>query len=194
MKLVKKLQGLFPLGVLFLIVFFIMAQTKTGSIDFCGFGVDSNNLLYVGRFHTIEVYDDGTQVNAIPSPLNRGWYFSVTHDDQILVTNGHYLYTLDLNGNILQIGEDYHSQLAYKIQRSKSTTDNLGNTYKLKSFLGYKWITLNGKIVYKVPFADVITKLSYVVSFASLLIGIIAITVCEKARKKEDNIFPSIWS
>lgn len=182
MKHLEKMQGLLALGFALIILFFILQYSNIGSLDFCGFGVDSLGRIYVGRFHTIEVHNNGELVNTIPSPLNRGWGFTVTNADQILVTNGYYLYTLDLNGTVIQTGHDDNSKLMWELERTKSTNDIHGNIYKLRGFLGHKWITKNGEEVYSLPFGDVITKLSFFFGCASFAIGLVAVEICRKRK------------
>ena len=183
MKVLEKLQSLLPLGIILIAICLGLEFSNTGSVYFCGFGADSNGRVYVGRFHTIEIYDNGGKIGEIQSPLNKGWFFTVTRDNHILVTNGYYLYTLDLDGTVVEIGEDHNSNLLNRIRKTKSITDIHGNEYKLNSVLGFKWIIKNNKTIYHTPFLDVIAKSSAVVGCSSFLIGMIGLTVC---KKKDD--------
>ena len=119
MKYTKRLQGFLPLGIILIVIYLILTFTETGSESFCGFGVDSSGKIYVGRFHTIEVYENRELVHTIPSPTNRGWEMTVSQNDEIIIANGSDVYTLKLDGTIVCKEEDYQSETVYKIKKQR---------------------------------------------------------------------------
>ena len=172
MKYTKRLQGFLPLGIILIVIYLILTFTETGSESFCGFGVDSSGKIYVGRFHTIEVYENRELVHTIPSPTNRGWEMTVSQNDEIIIANGSDVYTLKLDGTIVCKEEDYQSETVYKIKKQRELFDAEGNIYRLNGFMGYKWISKNNKIVYMLPIIDVITRISLVLGCISFAIGL----------------------
>ena len=181
---IKEIMSVFlPVGILFILLFFVIVALGYGSLEFCGFGIDNNDLLYVGRLHQIEIYEEGKQIEKIDTPIDRGWVMTVDENSNIVVSNMSKIFLLDATGEILTTQTDIHGKAYYTIRDIRQIQSLDGAVYQLK----FKWIwpTIfkNGSVIYRTPFVDVIMRILFFVGSAFLLIGIIA---CKKDNQNRD--------
>ncbi len=134
------------------------------------FAVDSMHRLYLGKETKIEVLEGDVIVKTISPKTSRGYAFTITENDTILLDNGAYIYTLDLDGNEL-------SKKPWNASIDNNTwifNAKDGTKYKLSSpFWRYQinHITEGGvKTVYKMPLFDYVIKLFDIFSFMCFII------------------------
>ena len=147
----------------------LLIVTGAVSLDFCCFAVDSAGKLYVGKQSRIEVYDGGEMTDSFSAMTSRGYQFTILDDDTILLSTSTVVYSMDLEGNVLdswrENASDVSNQLYY---RRASFVSADGDTYRCRNPFGWKRIVKNGEtVVYQ------ITGLSYAVK---MLLGLSAIT------------------
>ena len=71
------------------------------TFSFCGFALDSQKLLYVGRDNAIEVYSGTEKILEINPQTSRSYAFTVT-DDTIVLSTAEFVYEIDLKGNVIK--------------------------------------------------------------------------------------------
>lgn len=71
------------------------------TFPFCGFALDSQKLLYVGRDNAIEVYSGTEKIFEINPQTSRSYAFTVT-DDTIVLSTAEFVYEIDLKGNVIK--------------------------------------------------------------------------------------------
>lgn len=144
-------------SILFLCI--ISKLTGLTDSDVKCFAVDSNDRIYVGKSEKILVYDNGIAVNCLNPQTSRGYMFTITEDDHILLSTANTVYSMDLEGNILDTWKDSASSVYTEIQFNKNCFESKNSdVYSLKYRLGWTRILKNNcEVVYK------ITTLSFVV-------------------------------
>ena len=172
------------------IIMFFLFMIITGKVcvSYEGFAVDNEFNLYLGKDYAIEVLNEKGEVLRKISPFtSRGYKFTVTTDNTIIISTGEYLYTTDLLGNLIdkKTISDYTDDKLNNINRHEFTTSN-GTVYIMKNFLLRTHIyRLEGSqkvTVYKMPIFDYIVKLSAVMCFISL---IIVVPICLVKWKRD---------
>ena len=88
------------------------------TFPFCGFALDSQKLLYVGRDNAIEVYSGTEKILEINPQTSRSYAFTVT-DDTIVLSTAEFVYEIDLKGNVIKKSEDVNSKTYTDIEKSK---------------------------------------------------------------------------
>jgi len=144
---------------------FCMYHLITGNvtITYHGYGVDSSGNLYVGLEREIAVYDGDSKISSIQTAAStaRAYYFTVQHDDTILLSTASNVYVLDLNGNILSKTEDTNTVVYDRLQWSgKNFTATDGTQYVRCASLGRMRIeTSDGNVIYQMPMFDFVVKI-----------------------------------
>lgn len=180
MNIVQKSKGLLPVGFLCILLFFAIIVFGCGSLEFNGFGIDSNGLLYIGRLHQIEIYNEGKQIQKLTTPADRGWVMAVDDKDNILVSNMSTIIILDTDGSVITTHKDIHSERYYKIRSIRQVKMLDGSIYELKHKWIWPTIQRNGTTIYRVPFADFVTRVLFVCGSIFLLVGIVACKLDKK--------------
>ena len=143
-----------------------------GSVFFCGFGVDSEGNLYIGRKHQIEVHRNNIAIEHLPIPVQKGWCMGLTADDHIQITTGSRVYTLQLDGTVLGNESDYNSQVDNRYHNQRIITGNDGKQYRLR----YKWIwptiEREGVVIYRTPLVDPLLKVLLILCATVVLPGL----------------------
>ena len=128
------------------------------TFSFCGFALDSQKLLYVGRDNAIEVYSGTEKIFEINPQTSRSYAFTVT-DDTIVLSTAEFVYEIDLKGNVIKKSEDVNSKTYTDIEKSK------------KHFVTYKIIDKNKNVLYETSAKEFTVKLLFVLSvFIELLL------------------------
>ena len=132
--------------------------------SYVGFSVDSRQNLYVGRSRYIEVFDKyGAKIRQFPSMTSQGYAFKVV-DNNLVIATSTFIYTMNLDGEIIDKQEDRSARLINEFKGSAHdfTLDN-ETSYKSLSFLGYHIIIRyqgqNKDIVYRMPEKDYINQI-----------------------------------
>lgn len=105
-----------------------------------GFAVDRAGCLYIGNAKDICVFEDGTLIRKLSPCTSRSYVFTITEDNNILLSTSSKVYTMDIEGNLLHTeddpGADVYNQLSYSKRRFVTST---GDEFKLRNILGW-WI------------------------------------------------------
>ena len=118
------------------------------TFPFCGFALDSQKLLYVGRDNAIEVYSGTEKIFEINPQTSRSYAFTVT-DDTIVLSTAEFVYEIDLKGNVIKKSEDVNSKTYTDIEKSKKHFVTSDNEYFLKNnFVRYKIIDKNKNVLF----------------------------------------------
>ena len=180
MNIGQKLKGLLPVGFLCILLFFVIIAFGCGSLEFNGFGIDSNGLLYVGRLHQIEIYKEDKQIQKLTTPADRGWVMTVDDKNNIVVSNMSTVFILDSDGSVITTHKDIHSERYYKTRSIRQIKMLDGSIYDLKHKWIWPTIQKNGTTIYRVPFVDFAVRILFMCGSIFLLIGIV---VCKMDKK-----------
>lgn len=162
--------------IIYLVIFFpiiilVLFTTSTGKacVSFRGFAVDREENLYLGNAAEIDVLNSqGKFIKNICVPTSRGYEFTITHENEILISTSDYLYYMDLNGNLIKktrINDYADDPLVNKNRHHFKLDDN--TEYIMKNeFLRTKIYRLeygteerNIRLIYQMPMFDYIIRL-----------------------------------
>ena len=154
------------------------------SSNWHGFGVDSSGRLYLGNKEYISILENSQEIQKIPLPLYRTYYFTVQADDTIIVATESCVYIIDSCGNVLssryEEGDTTYSQL----QHQKLVLGADGEQYLLQKYLGRKIIKdKSGTVIYKEPLNEYVGNLVFSLPFL-LIVLILAFSDWQQARPK----------
>ena len=152
-----------------------------------GFAVDKSNRLYVGTQNEIRVYADGLLVDTIDSKTSRTYVFTINEDEKIILSTSTDIYTMDLDGNVLDNqtdpGADMYNQITY---RKREFLSHNGDEYKLVGTLGWTRIIKNGKeTVYRISLLSFVVK----VLLAVCGVALVAFTLWVAKQKARGQLF-----
>lgn len=149
-----------PLCIVIMALVFILNIGNPAALNINSFAVDTSGLVYVGGSDAISVYQDGNMVRTFDPPTSRGYLFTIQEKDTLMLFAGHRMYTMDLQGNILE-AIDYADASVKDIPSSNRTfVSSNGDEYKLKSFIGIPRVIKNGnEVVYQAPTGSVVAAL-----------------------------------
>jgi len=89
---------IFVMAILILYPLMVEADGRV-CLNYQGFAVDQDNYLYLGKGSVIAVYDlEGNELREISIPPLRGYNFTITEDNEILIFNGSCFYAMSLYG------------------------------------------------------------------------------------------------
>lgn len=158
-KMVKQMLVVMPiLGAIMLVCIILLAcQIVPSSIE-C-FAVDSNDRLYVGVPGKILVFEEDVQVATINPQTSRTYMFTILEDDRILLSTASIVYSMDLEGNVLQSWTEKASITYNDLKNERRRFESRsGDIYQLKSFLSWPRIVKNGdQEVYRLPAISIAT-------------------------------------
>lgn len=167
------------IGILFSLSATILKFADTG---WHGYGVDSNDKLYVGRLNQILVFDGGTLEDTIQLPEFKIWSLGVQEDDTLVVSSGSNIYVMDLNGNVLTKEADQQDRYSDLLHQN-CVVDSSGAAYTKHAPLGWtQIIDAEDNVCYRVPIVDYLAKIMAFISVGCYLIGIPIVTKYEKMR------------
>lgn len=169
-RLFVYLFSVFPI----LAICLVLIITGKVSISYSsGFGVDSSGILYLGTDTEIKKIYNGETVASISPQTSRGYMFTVQKDDTILLSTGSYVYVTDLSGNVINEKEDPYTRTFNELQSTKNkfiASDN--REYVMRSRFGRKIIYSGDEVIYKMPLADYIVKIVFVLIFSGFIVFI----------------------
>lgn len=141
------------------------------TFSYTGFAVDSCGIVFIGKDSIIEKYFDGKKIAELDPKTSRGYAFTIQNDNIILST-GSFVYTLDLDGKELGREADIETKVFNGLQKQKKFfVTNEGDQYYFKSVLGRaQVIDESGNVLYKMPFLDYIVKLLFISSLISIFV------------------------
>lgn len=162
----------FSVTVRYVAVIVVLLSGFIGSWSFAGFGIDSEEKLYIGRKKHIEVYQNGRCIEILPTPFQKeGWYMGITSDDFILLVSGDKVFTAELDGTIIEEKEDVNSHTTAILAKQKKTRDHNGNQYQLRCRHIWPTVTKNGKVIYRAPFWDMLVRVLFVSGWIIIIIS-----------------------
>ena len=146
-KVIKMLDCFCPAIGIVVLVCLILILSGTANPAVRGFAGDDSGRVYVGVSRQIYVYENGTLVDEIFPNTSRSYAFTITADDQILLSTSTKVFLLDLAGNVLDTREDPGADTFNQIMYSKArfVAEN-GDIYRISSILGWTKITKNGAV------------------------------------------------
>lgn len=167
-------------------VCFFMVMFGDVSISYNGFALDSSGVLYIGTDAGIQKYKDEIMIDLIDPKTSRGYIFTITDEDHILLSTASTVYILDLEGNTIDEYDDTGTKAYNYLQSTKrvfATQD--GKKYVMNSEFGRINICSDEEMIYQMPVTDYIVK---VISFLSgISIFIFAPIIIIKWRKEEEK-------
>ena len=159
------------------VTLFCFIMLFSGNVTFFlhGFGVDSNDRLYIGKERVIEVYDNAGSSKTIPvDHLN--YRFAVENGNEIVISSGNRIYRLDLDGNEISESETKDNDMQ-PFNASMIKSDN-GDIYRKTEWFGYTRITRNdNEVVWSMPLLDYIIFLLLTAACASLVIFVVVFII-----------------
>ena len=151
------------------------------------FAVDDQDNIYISGYSKIYVYEGKNRIRTLSAQTSSGYMFTIKEDNTILLSAAGTVYSMDLNGNILnsweESGTDTYNQLQYGRKRF---TSQKGDTYRLVSSLGWTRIVKNGStVVYQISFISFVVKIMLYISFCGCFA--LPISAIYKARKTKEQ-------
>lgn len=153
----------------------VMIASGTVTVSISNFAVDSNDRIYIGKDMQILVYDHGKLVDSITPPTSRGYTFTITDEDNILLSTASYVYLMDTNGNILAKEKEDGTDTFNHLHRNRNEfISSKGDSYRMTNRLFRTTITKNGaEIVYQISVLSVVVKLALVGSSIGMAMFVI---------------------
>lgn len=150
---------------------FLLIVTGVATPFISGFAVDSNDRIYIGNQNQICVYEGDALIQKISPQTSRSYAFTIV-DDHILLSTSITVYTMDLDGNIIDTQEDPGAHTYNQIQYSKRQfISNNNDTYKLKGQIGWTRIVKNGtETVYQISFLSFLVKILFFGGVSAVII------------------------
>ena len=180
------------LFVLWPIIMFILIIQITGKVclSYYGFAVDKSNNIYLGKDKSIDVLNDkGEVINKIDPMTSRGYSFTITENDEIIISTGDYWYRKDLSDNLIEknVINDYRENPISTFSRYKySAADGTEYVMKMHFFRTHIYKIINGEYisVYKMPLFDFCVRILSVITYLSFaVVVIVGIVIWNKKRK-----------
>ncbi len=169
----KYISVIFGICSAIIVVCVILLITHTVSFEFYGFGVDSDNNLYIGWGNKIEVYSDGERIRTIKNGTSKGHFnFTVQEDDTILLSVGSDVMVMDIVGlEIRKKWNEADEKTDKMLEENKFEFKSLdGDMYTATYLLGRATIYKNGNAIYKTPFIDCIVVYLLAIGVPTLII------------------------
>lgn len=170
-------------------LFCVISGVVTLSID-C-FAVDSSDRLYVGTQNEIRVYEDGVLTHTIDPKTSSGYMFTIK-DDQIVLAQPSKIYTMNLQGDVLNTQEDKSANMYNQIQyKKRAFVSSNGDEYRIVDLIGRTRIVKNKETtVYQISIFSVVVRYLIVVAVISIFsfpFLIVPRYMKLKAQKKGDG-------
>ena len=163
-------RTIIPLFGLLYPIAFLLAASGLVSIDWNGFGVDSEGNIYIGQKSKICVYEESVCIRTIDIPQYRSYYFTIDHDE-ILMASPTHVYTFDLNGQMLSKESDPSGSAYSDLQWTRNVQTATGAQYRrTHRFFRDAVITEDGTVVYQMPTGDYLAKLLHHFSMVAFVI------------------------
>ena len=151
-----------------------------------GFGVDSSQIVYIGKPDRIDRFENCVACDPIPLPHYRTYYFTVQENDTILVSNATRIDLYSLSGTQIDTFPDKNSSTYNELQWTKKFQAPDGDTYRVKSLLGFRIILRNNKeIVYQTPMGE---YMLYILGIFSILIIALSVVFMLTSLYPENNV------
>lgn len=192
------LIGMF-VAVPVMVTILVLVLSGQVTISYSGFAADTEGNLYIGKDARIDVVNpEGEFVRSFSTGTSRGYHFTFTVSDEnsIYLSAGDFFCILDLEGNVLQEGEDLKwIKDVIPRNRPRNFTAPDGTQYERRLFF---WRTRiyrleNGQrtLIYQMPLPDYIIRM-VLFAFAVLATFLIPIFIFKwkKERGWKNPYFP----
>ena len=148
----KLMRALAVPAALIFVLAIVAMTTGAMSLSYSGVAADDAGRLYLGRGGRIEVYEAGQNVETIKPDVSKSFIFTL-QDEQLVLSTGKEVTTLDLQGNVIESktdeGKAVYQQL--KSQRHSFTAAD-GTVYTLRhEILAAQVTTGDGTVLYSEP-------------------------------------------
>ncbi|MEG1426777.1 MAG: hypothetical protein RSC76_03725 [Oscillospiraceae bacterium] len=196
MKLKKLTITVCVLVVLSGITWMFVLIPAGGFREIQSFAVDKEKKLYVGYDGVIDIYRESRYEARIQSVTTRGFSFSITDDQRLILATGTRLYEAYLNTAPDKI--EFHLMATEKesdtsVLENKQFTDLYGNVFDLeKKGFRDEIVTYEGDnrvVLYKTPVAVVMNRILARVSMVLLVAALFLVLVVNRefcvAKRKE---------
>ena len=153
----------------------ILVATGTVTLSVSNFAVDSNDRVYIGTEREIAIYQNNMVVGSIVPPTSRGYAFTVTEDDNILLSTASNVYLLDLEGNVLRKVPEIGTTTFNELQRNKREFISVnGDFYQMQgNLLRTRIIKNNSENVFQISVLSVVVKYLLIFSAIGMYIFIV---------------------
>ena len=176
-----------PLGFIITFLSFLGVINFT----FCGFALDSNDLLYIGKSNKIDVYDNGKYVNTV-FEYDGGYFFTIQDEKLYIAASRDVIAVRDLTGKLIEIIDDSAHIEAKRLEKQKNVFLKDDAEYRATNTMGYYKITKlsNGEseVIFRKPLIDYICGVILLLS--ALSVPVFLITTCtieyREGLQKED--------
>lgn len=179
---------------LFVVVLPCIILIATGAVspEIRCFALDSIGRIYIGRTNKIDVYEDGRLINSFSSKTSKSYEFTILSDDTILLSTSTTVYSMDLNGNVLDSHPDTGTFMLLRKQTGKFLTQ-AGDTYEFRCKLLWPRIVKNGEnVVYKISTGSFVVRCVLglsVICFVVFLVRYVVIPTLTQ-EKTSTNQYP----
>lgn len=185
----KKFKNLLSFAFCVVVILFLslgLIMSNTVYINWNGFGIDSEERVYIGNNSKIDVYQNGGYIGSISLPPYRTYSFTIQGNDTILLSNSLDVYNYDLSGAELSSRPDDQCTLYNQFKQKSSHVSIKGVRYMRKNFLlRYSVIKEDGTIVYQMPLFDYVVKLALIASSVSMSLVALLIIINRKKYRRE---------
>ncbi len=176
--------------IAFVINLVVIGNAVSGvNMDWSGFALDRQGLLYIGGTGIMEVIREGKKIGMVETPTSRGFQFTIENGDTILLMTGTSCYRLDLKGNVLEKAEVDWELYAKLVREAHFFSAGNGLTYRMSSPWGRTQIAYeqDGKetVVYQMPGSVFILRILFVLSFISLGYCLFAVFRWKRGKEKK---------
>lgn len=167
----------FAANLIAVIICGFLLITESVAFSFNGFAVDSQDQLYVGRGHSIDVIENGEIVQAITTCTSRSFAFTILNGDTILLSTGSKVCTTDTSGaNIIEQWDDTNSKTYHELNQNKFEFHSAnGETYTASRRWGLLKIYRGSEQIYQMPIFDYIVMLITAISVPLFVISIFGV-------------------
>ena len=161
------IQAVCAFGILLFFICIPLHIFGVVSVSFHGFGVDSSGRMYIGEDGKIVVFENGQAVDTIDKYTDRGYVFTITEEDTLLLSTASFVYEMDISGSdIIEKYADEGTKTYNALNRNKYefiTKD--GQHYSAKNILGFLTIYKGETLVYHMPLFAYFVMILTVISF-----------------------------
>ena len=186
-KTVRVAYIILVLTILLELISMLLRLWGNAEYDICSIAGDTAGRVYVGKPGVIEVWEQGEMTGSIDPQTSRGYLFTVSPEDTILVAGSSTVYHLTLDGTLIESWEEPGLETYYQLQRDRyHHTSASRDEYVLTQALWWPRVVKNGvEEVYQlsaIAFVARIMTYIMIASFVILLPYIIINKIFEKIK------------
>ena len=160
------------ISIFWIVILFclVLIGSEKVTISISNFAVDSNDRLYIGTPTKICVYENGQLLTTLNPHTSRAYAFTITEEEQILLSTASTVYLMDLAGNTISQeedpGADMYNQLQYNRKHFISAK---GDYYCVVDAIGRTKIIKNSsEIIYQLSMLSFCVKILLISSVIAM--------------------------